>query len=92
MTFTSNLSKEKIEKLNKDQESGKIWDEIKELPIDLFSLANQKISDYAELQFVEPSKCYLKIKVGSVLPALETSIGKKYIVSMDALYTIVSRA
>ena len=74
-----------------ETEGGKIWNEIKDLPISMFSLSNQKVSDFCEPRPIEPSRCFLVIKAGSVLPALEVAIGNKFVCELADKYVIVSR-
>lgn len=57
-------------------ESEKIWDEIRDLPIEMFALPRQFVFQYCDhLPFiVDPNKLYLVIKSSAVLPALETCL------------------
>jgi hypothetical protein len=72
-------------------EAGKIWDEIKDKPIEMFALPEQKISHYAAPAMVEPSKLYLVTRATSVLPSIETAVGKQYTVELMDKYVVVSR-
>lgn len=49
-----------------------IWEKIKDLDLGLFGLGGQLVSRYCELLPLDDDKCYLKYKVSSVVPALET--------------------
>lgn len=80
-----------IEKLLEGTEAGKIWSEIKEKNINMFSLPNQTVSQYCQPKVVEPSKLYLIISVSAALPALEAAIGNKYSVELVNKYIVVSR-
>lgn len=73
-------------------EAGVIWDEIKDRNIDMFALPDQKIHMHAAPVSIEPSKLYLVTTSSSVLPSLETAIGKRYTVDLADKYVIVSRA
>ncbi len=50
----------------------KIWDDIKDQPIEMFGLPNQVVSQYCEPKNVEPDKLYLVIKGPAVVVGLET--------------------
>lgn len=73
-------------------EAGKIWAEIKDRPIEMFALPDQKVSDHCLPVNIEPSRLYLRTKSTSVLPSLEVSCGKKYVVEMVDKYVSVTRA
>jgi hypothetical protein len=68
-----------------------IWEEIKNKKLDLFALPNQLVSQYCETVEVEPSKLYLKLKMQSVLPALEKALGENFTVEQVTKYTTVER-
>jgi len=72
-------------------EAGKIWDEIKDRPVEMFALPDQKIFQYASPALVEPSKLYLVARASSALPAIETAVGKNYTVELVDRYVVVSR-
>lgn len=81
-----------VEELLAGTESIKIWNEIKDRPIDVFSLPNQVVSDYFHLAFVEPSKLYLTMtRASAAIPALEVSVGKSFMVELVNKYVVVSR-
>lgn len=75
----------------KISEADKIWAEIKNLPLDMFSLPNQSIEKYCTPQYVEPSKLYVNIKVGSVLPALESALEKTHKVESAGRFVVIYR-
>lgn len=72
-------------------ESEKIWNEIKDKEILMFALPNQLVFHYCSPIVVEPSKCYLKSTASSVLPALETALGRNYTVELMDKYIVVAR-
>lgn len=82
---------ETFEEMNADTESGKIWKEIKDKSIDMFALPDQKVSDHCVPVTIEPSKLYLRTKSSSVLPSLEVSCGKKFVVELVDKYVSVMR-
>ena len=73
-------------------DSDKIWEEIKNLKMDIFGLPDQFVSQYCKKVDIEPSKCYLTIKVSSVLPSLEAAVGSKYMVDRVDKFITVSYA
>ena len=74
-------------------EAEKIWQEIKDLTIDVFGLGGQTIKDYVvgAPAVIEPTKCYLVLKVPAALPALETAVGKKFVVAASNKFISVAR-
>jgi hypothetical protein len=70
----------------------KIWDEIKDLRIEMFALPDQQVHHYCKPVSVEPSKLFLVSTVGSVLPALEAVLAPKYVVEKQDRFFIVSLA
>lgn len=73
-----------------DTVANKIWNEIKKIDLNLFGLADQTVDKYFDVLSVEPTKCYLTIKVAAALPALETIISKKYSVEQAAKFIVIS--
>lgn len=52
----------------------KIWEEIRDLPIDMFALPNQVVNQYCKVVSIEPSKCFVVITASAALPALEAAL------------------
>lgn len=71
-----------VEKTTKITESEKIWEEIKDLPISVFALPNQRVHNYVSRQPIPGKVLYVKLSTTGVLPALETAIGNKYSVEL----------
>lgn len=67
-----------------------IWDEIKNLNINMFALANQKVHMYCKPVLVEPSRLFLLSSVGSALPALEAVVAPKYSVEKIDKFLVVA--
>ncbi len=76
----------------KDTVAGEIWDEIKDKNIEMFALPDQTVSMHCRPIPIEPSKLYLTASSTSVLPSLETAVGKKYAVELADRFIVVSRA
>ena len=51
-------------------ESEKIWNEIKDLPLQMFGLPNQVVSQHCIPVQVDPTRLFLTIRSTSTLPAL----------------------
>ncbi len=73
-------------------EAEKIWSEIKDKSIEMFALPDQKVNKYCKPVTIEPTKAYLLASAPSVLPALELTLGNKYVVEVVDKYLAVSRA
>jgi len=69
-----------------------IWESIKNMPINLFGLPNQFVSQHCAPVQVEPSKLYLVSRSSAFLPALETAIAPKYTVELADKWIIVQPA
>lgn len=71
----------------------KIWDEIKSLPIDMFALPNQVVSDHVNpIPQIDPVKLYATVRSTATLPSLETAVGKRFVVELADKFVIISRA
>lgn len=69
-----------------------IWDEIKELKIEMFALPGQQVQHYCTPVPVDPTKLFLTVTAGSVLPALEMVVSPKYVVEKQDRFLVVSLA
>lgn len=85
---------DKAEKTEKKPETktaaDKIWDEIKDLKIEMFALPNQQVHHYCKPVSIDPDKLFLVVTAGSVLPSLETAISPKYTVEKQDKFLVVS--
>lgn len=61
-------------------EADKIWDEIKNLKLEMFALDDQFVHLYYKPVPIDPSRLHLIMltKATSALPALETAVSPKY--------------
>jgi hypothetical protein len=80
------------EKEAKKFESDKIWAEIKDLSIEMFSLPNQKVSDHVFKVNLPGKKLTVTLKSSSVLTSLEYVLGKKFEVEPQEKYVTIARA
>jgi len=78
-------------KLNKNA-AEKIWEEIKDKNIEMFSLPPQKINAQCSPVNIEPNKLYLKYKASSTIAALETALGEKYKVELAGQFITVAKS
>jgi len=66
---------------NTEEKTGaaKLWDNIKDLPIDIFALPNQTIKDHAKIvdgmDGVFPDSVFLTLRSAAAYPALEEALG-----------------
>lgn len=67
------------------------WDEIKDLPIQMFGLPGQTVAMHATPIWIEPSKLYLTIRSSATLPSLEESIKGRFNVELVDRYVVVTR-
>ncbi|CAB4197046.1 hypothetical protein UFOVP1290_566 [uncultured Caudovirales phage] len=80
------MSDKKQIKTNAD----KIWDEIKNLNIDMFALPDQKVHQYCTPIAIDPNKLFLTSSVGSFLTALELILRSKYSVEREERFIVVT--
>ena len=73
-------------------EADKIWEEIKNLPIQMFGLPFQVVANHCQVVRIEPNRLYLTIRSTATLPSLETAIAPKFVVELADKWVIVTRA
>ena len=71
-------------------EPEKIWQEIKDVQLNLFALPNQTVQKHCQPQLVEPTRLYVTFSAGAVGPALEAALSN-YSVEIDGKYVIIGR-
>lgn len=71
---------ETVEKVIEETAAEKIWNKIKNAPMDIFALPNQTVQMYvtrnAQIEKAIPDAVHLKLKCAAVLPALQDSLGR----------------
>jgi hypothetical protein len=59
--------------------ASELWDQIKDLPIDIFALPNQTVKDHARreegMDKIFPDDVYLILRSAAAFPALEEALG-----------------
>jgi len=80
-----------MSKVKKDSVS--LWEEIKNLKVNMFALPDQFVHSWCELMPGTDTEdsCLLKYKAQAFLPALEESLGKIYTVTLHNKYLEVKR-
>lgn len=68
-----------------------MWEEIKNLPINMFGLPSQTVQMHATPVAIEPSRLYLTIRSSATLPSLEESVKGKFNVEMVDKFVVVTR-
>jgi hypothetical protein len=74
-----------------ETEATKIWNEIRNLPIQMFGLPSQIVAMHCTPISVEPTKLYVKIASSATLPSLESAIGNKFVVELADTFVIIKR-
>jgi hypothetical protein len=55
-------------------ESDKLWEKMRQLPLDIFALPDQTVEMHCKRVPLDPNSVHLKLKSTAVLPALEQSL------------------
>ena len=72
-------------------QSDVIWDEIRNLPIQMFGLPDQIIAMHVTPVPVEPSKLYVTIRSSATLPSLEAAVAPAFQVELADKFVIIRR-
>lgn len=87
---------EKLEKKSLKEEektkADKIWENIKDMNLDLFALPGQKVSMHAKRIPIHDEFVHLKLSSQAVLAALESVLGSKYLVEPGEQYVVVKQS
>jgi hypothetical protein len=73
-------------------EADKIWDEIKNLPIQMFGLPDQYVVQHCTPIPVEPSVLYVTVRSSATLPSLEAAIAPAFVVELADKFVLIKRA
>ncbi len=73
-----------------DGESLKIWNEIKGVQLDLFSLPDQTVAKYCSPLPIDPTRLYVTITATAVLPALDVALSNFNVESIGK-WIVISR-
>lgn len=72
-------------------EAQKIWEEIRQVQLNMFALPGQTVEMYCKVYPIEPSRVYMTVKVSAVLAALEDTLGKWYNFDTAGKFVLVTR-
>lgn len=72
-------------------EAEKIWDEIKNRPIQMFGLPDQFVFQHATYITVEPTSAYVIIRSSATLPSLEAAVAPNFTVELADKFVIIKR-
>ena len=66
------MTKKKVtKKVTKENEADVVWEELRNLPIEMFALPNQRVEDHLLRVNGMPDALYLRPKSAAALPAIE---------------------
>lgn len=68
-----------------------IWNEIKDVKLELFALPDQFIHKNVTPVKIDPSKLYLKYNISALLPSIEKALEDKFNVSLLDKYIVIER-
>lgn len=77
--------------MSKSSEADKIWEEIKGIQLDLFSLPDQTVEKHCKPATIDPGKLYLTISASAVFPALDEVLKDKFEIEQVGKWYVVSR-
>ena len=69
----------------------KLWEEIKDKPIDMFALPGKRVQDFVSKVMGTANSLLVSVKVGAAIPALEQTLGNTFKVVPDEKYVTVSK-
>jgi hypothetical protein len=72
-------------------EAEKIWDEVKNRPIQMFGLPDQFVFQHATYITVEPTSAYIIIRSSATLPSLEAAVAPDFTVELVDKFVIIKR-
>lgn len=72
-------------------EAQKIWEDIRQVQLNMFALPGQTVEMYCKVYPIEPSRVYMTVKVSAVLAALEDTLGKWYNFDTAGKFVLVTR-
>lgn len=77
--------------------SDEIWNEIKDLPIEMYALPNQLVREHVKRFKADPNAVFLKLSSSAVIASLEDTLarvrGRQYTLERaDGGYVVIRRA
>lgn len=84
-------------KKEKETRSDVIWDQIKNLEVNIYSLPNQTIEKHVQREKIAEDLVHLRLKSPAILPAMEEALGRvkladgeRFDISQQKNFTVVS--
>lgn len=87
MTETEKMVEQPEPKGSKPSESDKIWNEVADLPIAMYSLPNQRVRDHVKRLAGFPNAVLLTLNAPAVLPSLEATLNGQTVVHEERAET-----
>ncbi len=75
----------------KQNEAEVMWNEIRNLPIQMFGLPNQTVGQHCSFYAIDPNQLYLVIRSSATLPSLEAAIAPRFVVELVDKFVLVKR-
>ena len=72
-------------------EAEKMWEEVKNRPIEMFGLPDQFVFQHATFVTIEPSTLYVTIRSSATLPSLEAALKPNFTVELADKFVIIKR-
>jgi len=92
-TTSVEAEEKEVKQVTVKPESEKIWEEIQDKEINMFSLPNQKIKDHLDPLDIPADRLYAKHRSQAAVSVIAETLGKEYEVDQtDKGYVIVKRA
>lgn len=83
-------TQEEVKNVEPKTIADRIWLDIKDIRLEIFSLPDQYVNMFCEPIKIEPSRLYLKSSAPALLTALELAVKGKYLVERLERYIRVS--
>ncbi len=82
---------EKMLTSNPKTNAQKLWEEIRNKKIEMFSIPNQTVGMHVKPKDLGPDDLYITLNSGAALPALEKALGPDFEVEVIQQYIKISR-
>lgn len=86
------MSKTEVKETVEMTDSDKIWEEIKDLPLAMYSLPNQTVAQYLTKVESNYPDLLVKIAASAVVPAMETLLQGRFVMEQLEGYWLIRRA
>jgi hypothetical protein len=79
-----------VEKAVEKTVAQKIWEDIKDMKIEMFSLPDQMVHQYCKPVDLDPAKLFLTVTAGAVIASLEAIVTPKYNLDVQERFVVIS--